>query len=667
MHNRKPGLSPAVIGLILCLVLIYQQPVAEARNDVSPSPLPLSSQEISSTEFQDFLSRAPYAFRSGFYHATATAPSLVKGTAPGSREDWDAMIDLYWGPGESGDNKTTLYFDFQAAVEYDAACFIGLDTMIWLDMCDLYDGVDFDTVSRGQFAAMMQRLAMYMDDGHTVADDHVVVYTYPAPEVPLMFAGGWGHRYHFGAALTPLEDSSVLVYRACPGHPLGLVPGDIVVGYEGRPWKELYPELIEAGLPITGSAWSGGTECSRTHAYLMAAGLNWHLFDTIDVVKYGCTDTSHYATEAMVGQYMPIWESEQMDIPGVPMPDLSRGSLVSWGIIDGTSIGYVYCLGFWDSVLDEWDGAIDSLMNQYDLTGLIIDLRTNWGGNCVDVPSLHRLFDHAFTVLDWVCRNPGGGKYEMTSWNYGVWATCATVISGNPATFFDRPIAVLIGPGAGSMGDQFSRRLSFHPRARMFGKPTKGAFNGVTSWIGDYNFHPEWSFVIGNTNSFYPPQPGDYLTRKEFPNPVDFPEVEFESVWLTPDMVAQEKDDVVEAARSWIVSFDRDQDGLPNDSDNCPDVVNAGQGDFDGDGVGDACCCLDRGNADNEVVAGEPIDIADLTFIVAYLFTGGPAPPCPEAGNVDALTGPYDPVDVSDLTYLIAYLFTGGPAPPACP
>lgn len=69
-------------------------------------------------------------------------------------------------------------------------------------------------------------------------------------------------------------------------------------------------------------------------------------------------------------------------------------------------------------------------------------------------------------------------------------------------------------------------------------------------------------------------------------------------------------------------------------------------------------CCILRGNVDH--LGG--INVSDLTYLVARLFTGGPPPPCPEEGNVDGLGG----TNVSDLTYLVARLFTGGPPPPPC-
>jgi len=80
------------------------------------------------------------------------------------------------------------------------------------------------------------------------------------------------------------------------------------------------------------------------------------------------------------------------------------------------------------------------------------------------------------------------------------------------------------------------------------------------------------------------------------------------------------------------------------------------------------CCNHDgiRGNADGIIGVGGPIDVADLTYLVAYLFKNGPAPPCLEEGNVDGIVGVGGPIDVADLTYLVAYLFKSGPAPPPC-
>jgi len=69
---------------------------------------------------------------------------------------------------------------------------------------------------------------------------------------------------------------------------------------------------------------------------------------------------------------------------------------------------------------------------------------------------------------------------------------------------------------------------------------------------------------------------------------------------------------------------------------------------------------------DHIIGGAGPVDLSDLTYLVAFLFTGGTPPPCEEEGNVDGIVGPAGPIDTADLTYLIAYLFTGGPPPPEC-
>ncbi|MEA2030003.1 MAG: C25 family cysteine peptidase [candidate division Zixibacteria bacterium] len=56
---------------------------------------------------------------------------------------------------------------------------------------------------------------------------------------------------------------------------------------------------------------------------------------------------------------------------------------------------------------------------------------------------------------------------------------------------------------------------------------------------------------------------------------------------------------------------------------------------------------------------GSNISVADITYLVEYLFNGGPPPPVIEAADVNSS----DTVNVSDVTYLVAYLFNSGPAP----
>ncbi len=81
------------------------------------------------------------------------------------------------------------------------------------------------------------------------------------------------------------------------------------------------------------------------------------------------------------------------------------------------------------------------------------------------------------------------------------------------------------------------------------------------------------------------------------------------------------------------------------------------------------CCNGDgiRGNVDGITGIGGEVDIADLTYLVAYLFQGGSPPPCVEEGNVDGVTGIGGPIDVADMSYLAIYIYQGGDPPAACP
>ena len=66
-------------------------------------------------------------------------------------------------------------------------------------------------------------------------------------------------------------------------------------------------------------------------------------------------------------------------------------------------------------------------------------------------------------------------------------------------------------------------------------------------------------------------------------------------------------------------------------------------------------CCDLGGDADN----GGDISIGDMSWIVAYMFQGGAAPPCPNEGDADGSGS----IDIGDVSWIVAYMFQGGAAP----
>jgi len=114
-----------------------------------------------------------------------------------------------------------------------------------------------------------------------------------------------------------------------------------------------------------------------------------------------------------------------------------------------------------------------------------------------------------------------------------------------------------------------------------------------------------------------------------------------------------------------IPCYDSDGDGYGDPDhpenicadDNCPDVYNPDQTDSNGNGTGDACewACGDV-NDDGT------INIFDITFMITYLYLGGPTPDPLESADVNHDLS----VNIFDITYLISYLYMDGPSP-ECP
>ena len=465
--------------------------------------------------------------------------TALHGVAP---TDWAQRIDQTWGPSPwSTDRLLDLFDTFWSKIDRSFACFQGLD-VDWAALRTSARAEIQDGISRGRFAAIMNHMAFALRESHTVIQDPGVNYSFIGPGVPLFVVGGWGNNQYFGAGLTPLPDGSLLVYKAMPNHPLGLVPGDIVLGYGGVPWKQLYPELLAAQLPLTGWWW-GSSESSWTHSMLMGAGSNWHLFDTIDVVKHATGETVHLSVAPLATTPRgPLDCTEQLPVPGVPMPDyLGSNDTVSWGVVEGTEVGYVYVRAWAGDAQNQFYAAVHSLLTEYHTTGLIFDFRTNYGGNMfLSYPALTLLFgQQTYTIA--FAQRCGGSHLSMCPSPSG--PPSAYAINGTAGTDYDRPIAVLVGPGAVSSGDQVAHLFRFHSQARFFGKSTSTAFNaptaiplGIAGWASRY----------AQFDAYRLTDPNDFLTHDELH--VD------EAVWLTPDDVARGKDTVVEAALHWILN-----------------------------------------------------------------------------------------------------------------
>ena len=479
--------------------------------------------------------------------------------------DWRALVDSAWGPGLSTELKLQVFDRYWTEVDQDWGGFPNLDVN-WDSLKNVYRPLVAAVVSRGRFYGILSRMTRALAEWHVYVHDSGIDSTmgitgadseYPnmpsfryRPGVPLINLGATILRTTFGAGITSLDDSLALVYSVMPNHPLNLQPGDIILGYDGIPWRQLVKQLFDAELPIIGGGAVGSTPAALNDIITMYAGMNWGLFDTIDVMKYPTNEVLHYPTSLLNTITPPYFvATEQLPVKGVAFPNLDANDLVSWGVVDGTNIGYAYAWDWWGAppgkTRDQFAQAMNDLLQTHKVQGLILDLRTNRGGWEIYA-------NDGFKQLFNVDPTPNYGSAIRTRGNDHFQFSFLPAHQDNffvpTSKAFDHPIAVMTGPLCGSAGDYNAFRLRFHPMVRFFGKPTTGAYTDYSAYGGYYGTLVGPYFCRIDDGSVYSNYNNEgIMIHKAFP--VD------EEVWLTRNGAAKGKDDVVKKAVEWITSL----------------------------------------------------------------------------------------------------------------
>ncbi len=515
--------------LLLCSITIAAS--AQTKNDAAG--FTKSTSVPAFKQHNLLLQRAAYAAATPHTGTEKT----TSGTGPVfDTTQWNHRVDSTWGAGWPDSVKLSVLNMFWGHIDSLYPCFVHLPSYNWDSIVSSMQAqITAGGVSEGKYASMINYLLSLMNDGHSNFYDYMVNYPYAIyPGLPL-FRGESGK---LGACVTTLNDTTALVYSAFPGHPFGLEPGDIILGYNGIPWTRLVQIILGYNLP--NSVYKGSTDSAMYHRYIQAAGENWYLFDTINIKK--CNGSLvNLPTSLMSGVLYNDFCTEQMDVPGVNKPSYNGyyydDSDVVYGVMTGTHIGYVYMYDCEDTT-DKLYRAVKSLVEDSMVTGLILDIRTNFGGG----------FDaywDAYTYLtsggtSWV----GYGQRSDPTNRLAMYIDGPTswydIVDSDP-NYFPHPIAILCGPNAVSAGDFLPVMFQHNPQVKLFGKSTAGAFgNLVEVNVNNTNF----ATTMQQTNFFQASDPSNYISHTMIP--VNFP------VWLDQAGVCAGTDTVVNTAAHWI-------------------------------------------------------------------------------------------------------------------
>ena len=463
---------------------------------------------------------------------------------------WAHRVDSTWGAGWPDSVKLSVLNMFWGHVDSLYPCFVHLPAYNWDSIVNsMRTQISAGGVSEGKYASIINYLLSLMNDGHSNFYDYLVNYPNTIYQGLPLFRGESGM---LGACVTTLNDTSALVYDAFPGHPFGLEPGDIILGYNGIPWTSLVRTILGYNLP--NSVYKGSTDSATYHRYIQAAGENWYLFDTINIKKCNGSVVNK-PTSLMAGTLYQNFCTEQMNEPGVNKPTYYGyyylDSSVTFGVLAGTHIGYVYMYDCEDTTGLKLYNAVRTLIEDSMVTGLILDIRTNFGGGFIAYWRTYQYLTSGGTA--WVGygqRNDPTNRLSMyidgpTSWY--------NITDSDPG-YFNHPIAILCGPNAVSAGDFLPVLFQHNPQVKLFGKSTAGAFgNLVAVNVNNNNF----ATTMQETNFFQASDPSNYISHTMVP--VNFPG------WFDRDSVCAGSDNVVTTAVRWIEGTEAVKNTTPTD------------------------------------------------------------------------------------------------------
>ncbi|MCK9463775.1 MAG: S41 family peptidase [Proteobacteria bacterium] len=445
------------------------------------------------------------------------------------------QVDEYWGDAPDEETRLAIFDALWQNLADTYACFSVLD-VDWDEVRARYRDEVGAAEGYGRFYQLLSWMNAELEDGHTSFSSAGICGTPLALRPPFFRTDQWSSA--IGACVTQTDSGELLVYRAADDNPAGLAPGDVIVGYDDTPWAELLEEIDSWELPLCGSV--GSADQVMEWSRLTSVTANPHLFARLDVRRHGAGAIESIPTTALLEYEPRLACTDQLPVPGVEFPWVTdeegaeASTDASWGVIEGTNVGYIYMY----SQYLVWLDLPDALTELAGTDGLIIDQRYNHGG-WPSPDAFDLLFDHTVENL-WNCaeRDPGADDYTTLAPDDHDWY----FIEGDPENAYAGPIAVLQGPHAVSGGDLFPYAMSKSASVRRFGRITHGSYGCR------YDFWDLDPFIddLRSTYTGCMFLDEDLAAMQKWEN---HPDVE---TWLTEDGVANGEDTVVSAALAWL-------------------------------------------------------------------------------------------------------------------
>lgn len=431
--------------------------------------------------------------------------------------DIQAMIDakitqieettkLFWGDMPNDlDAPLVLFQRIWSDINEDFCGFKDFD-LNWDDYKEKnYEAVEFAD-GYGDYLTILTDMAYQLHEGHSTISTKRMKGSngrYALSfNVPIFLSFGYSQT-KIGGCPVLTEDKEVLIKNINDPeeNPYNLKPGDIILGYNGVPWKYWAEALNNAKLPKYSNP--GASEGAREVNLLKSAVGNAQFFEVINIKRYETGEVETLPVVKTTNSSRCI-EWQGTEVPGVKQPEVSRfeNESMTYGIIEGTNIGYIYLTecpylfeefggdGYpaWDKTIfaDEFDAALGQLM---ETDGIIIDNRLNMGGRpepfYKGLKRIIQLDEPEYLFVD-LRRSLNIKDREILSIpERKEWPIMADFKDHKGE--YDNPVVVITSPDCISAGDILTTIFGVYDDFTVIGSHNNGSYAGV-SGSREYEF-----------------------------------------------------------------------------------------------------------------------------------------------------------------------------------